>query len=542
MNIRKKLIKYNNVRGEFIKMLYIIIGIIVSLIIYVLVTENKLVESNNSVENAFLIMSVYLRKGWNLMSNLVKIKKKYVKYGIAFVLFTIISPNCCNAKTVSSFSNSNYGKYNYVIDNVSVFIIIVSLICVAISFIIWAKYGKDKKIEETLESYPPEGYNSAEIGFLYEGSASDKGVISLLIYLANKGYLQIEEIEENTLFSKSKDFRITKLKEYDGNNQYEKIFFKGLFKNGTAGTVNMEKAREIMQEAKSYGEKISFQNALELSTETGSVKKFITATNLYNSFYETLDRIKSNLNSEENIYKIFETTINEKGKLFVLMMIVIFTLITLRPIMEYSKDGSNALVIAVFSLIMFTAAFIILFSRDLVMYVNGKRLTTKRQKIFASILLLMIGLMGWLYAIFPCLLQNMAYLITYFIGIACIGVVLMFLIIMPKRTTYGNEILEKIKGFRSFLETAEKPQLENLIIQNPEYFYNMLPYAYALGIFDVWINKFENISLEAPHWYKYQNNFSVYTFGTFMKSTMNEVSLAMTSDLLSSIDDENLKE
>ena len=51
----------------------------------------------------------------------------------------------------------------------------------------------------------------------------------------------------------------------------------------------------------------------------------------------------------------------------------------------------------------------------------------------------------------------------------------------------------------------------------------MLPYAYALGVFDVWINKFENISLEAPHWYKYQNNFSVYTFGTFMKSTMNEV-------------------
>lgn len=34
---------------------------------------------------------------------------------------------------------------NSIIDNVSVFIIIVSLICVAISFIIWAKYGKDKK-------------------------------------------------------------------------------------------------------------------------------------------------------------------------------------------------------------------------------------------------------------------------------------------------------------------------------------------------------------------------------------------------------------
>ena len=39
-----------------------------------------------------------------------------------------------------------------------------------------------------------------------------------------------------------------------------------------------------------------------------------------------------------------------------------------------------------------------------------------------------------------------------------------------------------------------------------------------------------------------KKNFSVYTFGTFIKSTMNEISLAMASDLLSSIDDENLNE
>lgn len=42
--------------------------------------------------------------------------------------------------------------------------------------------------------------------------------------------------------------------------------------------------------------------------------------------------------------------------------------------------------------------------------------------------------------------------------------------IMPKRTKYGNELFGKVKGFKRFLETAEKPQLEGLVEQNPEYF------------------------------------------------------------------------
>jgi len=111
------------------------------------------------------------------------------------------------------------------IDKFSVFVIAVCLACVFIAFRLWAKYGKDEQVIETVEFYPPEGYNSAEVGFLYEGTASDKSIISLLIYLTNKGYLQIEETEEKTLFSKSEGFRITKLKEYDGNNECEKIFF-----------------------------------------------------------------------------------------------------------------------------------------------------------------------------------------------------------------------------------------------------------------------------------------------------------------------------
>ncbi len=423
------------------------------------------------------------------------------------------------------------------LDSFSIFVIIVSLACVFIAYRLWAKYGKDEQVIETVEFYPPEGYNSAEIGFLYEGSASNESIISLLIYLANKGYLKIEETEEKMLFSKSKGFRITKLKEYDGNNECEKIFFNGLFKGGITGTLNMTKAKEIMQEAKAYGEKISFQDALELSMETGATKQSVTATDLYNSFYTTLNRIKTNLNSKENKHKIFESAASGKGKWLILMIIAIFILITVKPILEYGEGGIAMLPFAlIFPGIGFTVLFTMVFGKtNSTVYVNGRPSKSPvAPKIFGLVWGGMFGGMPWAFIVLPCLLQNTFHLLTYFIGIVCIAALVIFRNIMPKRTPYGNEMLGKIKGFRRFLKLAEKPQLESLVMQNPEYFYNILPYTYALGVSDVWINQFESIAIEAPHWYDSHDHFSVHTFGAFMSSTMSSASTAMSSSPSSS--------
>ena len=38
----------------------------------------------------------------------------------------------------------------------------------------WIKFGKDERVIETVEFYPPKGFNSAEIGFLYKGKAEAK--------------------------------------------------------------------------------------------------------------------------------------------------------------------------------------------------------------------------------------------------------------------------------------------------------------------------------------------------------------------------------
>lgn len=226
------------------------------------------------------------------------------------------------------------------IDMFSIFVIILCVIFILIADKLWAKYGKDEQVVETVEFYPPEGYNSAEVGFLYNGSADTKGIISLLIYLANQGYLKIEETEEKGLFSKSKGFRITKIKDYTGNNECERIFFDGLFKGSRARTINMSRAKEIMQEAKEQGEKISFQDALEMSADNYDNKNSVTASDLYDNFYTTLNRIKSKMNSKENKNKIFESSASGKGKYLILMIIAIFILITVKPVIEYGEAGT----------------------------------------------------------------------------------------------------------------------------------------------------------------------------------------------------------
>ena len=71
-----------------------------------------------------------------------------------------------------------------------------------VSIILWYLFGKDDIVIDTVEFYPPEGFNSLEIGYLYKGKAETKDVTSLLIYLANKGYLKIEETREKGLNKK----------------------------------------------------------------------------------------------------------------------------------------------------------------------------------------------------------------------------------------------------------------------------------------------------------------------------------------------------
>ena len=154
------------------------------------------------------------------------------------------------------------------IDIYSIMIMAISIMFVLITFYLWLKYGKEDNDMEVIEEfYPPKECNSLETGYIYKRYIDKKDVVSLLIYLANKGYLKIEQTTDQGIFKKSKGFRIIKIKEYEGNNEIEKIFLEELFFHSDNSVTGLQL-------------KDNFEKATE------KVKKIISDNNWYIKDYE----------------------------------------------------------------------------------------------------------------------------------------------------------------------------------------------------------------------------------------------------------------
>ncbi len=379
--------------------------------------------------------------------------------------------------------------------------IIVSLLFLLISCFLWYKFGKDDKVIETVEFYPPEGLNSLDVGFLYKGYINNKDIISLLIYLASKGYIKIIE-EKKSQFFRYNDFKIIRLKKYDGNDVNEKIFFNKLF-----------------------------------LTDDG----YLNETTLFNLCYSyvTADEILTNINSKEYKNKFYENKAANK-KIFIISMIIIaYLLITISPLLIFDQS------VLIFPAIFTTGIILIhLFRSDFeknykFTLENGdtfKIPTKSKTRILRIILDLIFGGIFWTILILPSLLQDISYLTAYIICLVCILGMFICLKFIPKRTKYGNEMFGKIKDFKKFIETAEKDKLEALVEEYPTYFYDILPYTYVLCISDKWIKKFESIPIIPSSWYDGIGDFDIDSFSSFINDSMSSVESSISSIYSSSSD------
>ena len=110
------------------------------------------------------------------------------------------------------------------------------------------------------------------------------------------------------------------------------------------------------------------------------------------------------------------------------------------------------------------------------------------------------------------------------LGIVCFGSLLIAefsTVMMEKRTKQSAELLGKLLGLRQFIETAELDRLHLLVDENPSYFYDVLPYAYVMGLTDKWAKNFEKIRIVQPDWY-YGNTgdelFNAWMFSSMMRN------------------------
>ena len=355
----------------------------------------------------------------------------------------------------------------------SIVIPMVSITLAIIGYVLWKKYGDDKEVVEPVEFYSPDGYNSAELGYIYKNLVDNKDIVSLLIYLANKGYLTIEE--------KGKaNFILTKVKDYDGINEIERIFLDGLFEK-----------------------KISVE------------KK-----DLENSFYKTINSISLHLPKVKE--KVYEKS--WKVRLIIGTLIFINCILSLGYFLLKEE-------MAYFTTSIFVIIFIIVISTILSLSVTKAKKGYKKL-VFITSLILLVPTIVSIFLFF--IVTEPKYLLVFTVSNLATLILINSFIYASKRTAYGDELIGRIRGFRNFLEVAEKEKLEMLVEEDPTYFYNILPFTYIFGLSDKWIKKFEGIALEQPEWYNTNTTstvavFNVNRFNTFVNKTMTTATTAMTS-------------
>ena len=380
------------------------------------------------------------------------------------------------------------GSWNYGL--ISFIVCLIVFIITIFNFRRWKKYGKDfPKRVETVEFYPPENYSSAEIGYIYNKQESKKLTISLIIQLASKGYIKIDEIKDKkkqiqitNLISKPKEvlsyddlvpkrvIEVKKLKEIDKNvlEKKEQTMMKYLFKNGDEKSLknNLEKFLEVKDSLINKG----FIKIISDNEETR---------------YDELNKRKEEYEVSQKQYEIDKVNYNNKmGSMAVLT--------NLEKMVYDRLFESNDVVILSEHRTFYKSfdeveKYLIDHLKDLI---DDKEATKKMYKsIFAVIISLILSLLSF-YKI-----QDMdpSWSLIYFLSFACVAINIYFTIIMRRKTQYGEEIIAKVKGFKNFLETAEKEKLEELVSEKPSYFYDILPYTYVLNISKKWIKKFEDI-------------------------------------------------
>lgn len=329
------------------------------------------------------------------------------------------------------------------------------LLLTLFSYFTWYVYGHDDHVTAVVTFDAPKEINSAEAEQVNTEKVSEKGLISLIVWLANKGYLNIMTVGKN--------FTLTKLKDYDGDNTIELGLMTLLFE------------------------------------ESDSVRS--TELKESSSFYEGWNKLIDDANKNKVRQKFYEKSSLQLWRRFLMFLCVAGNFaLTLFAMFNY-RISSDSFSVAISMLSVGCILSSIFYKSDWFTKIVG-----------FMILLCGVGVMLYMYIQInrP---DNMSQMV---IGVFCTIISMVCLWQMPKPNTLGKEYRGKLFGLKNFIRFAEKPRLEALVEQNPEYFYNILPYAYIMGISDKWIKKFEGIAVKPPEW-AVDSHFKINNFNNFTR-------------------------
>lgn len=326
-------------------------------------------------------------------------------------------------------------------------------------------FGRDKRIIPSVQFHPPQGLDSAAVGYIVDGNVSDTDAMSLLLFWADQGYIRIRE-------TKSKTLALTKMKELpEDAPKYARTFFDGIF-----GKYAPNIGDEVLVSKLKYKMAATFTTVKAEVADCYSHQVYTKASRCARAAAMILTCVPVFILSGFLFCFTFTNML-----VFLLPVLYLIGVILFARTVDfwYSKAKNPRLVLGSVSVAMSVTS------------------------VLAFVFVYGIGMLrGTILNLFPGILSAAL--------VSCAGMILTGF--MKKRTEQCVEWMGYLAGLRDFIETAELERMKVIAEQSPHLFYHILPFAYVFGLTDLLLDKMRDLSLPAPDWYETRSSSPYFDY------------------------------
>ena len=348
------------------------------------------------------------------------------------------------AVTVYKELEQGYFKYErgYIFD---IAILAIFLLVILMAVVLFFRKRRKSPIVEVVEFKAPEDITSAEAGLINDGKLTGDDLSSLIVYWASKGFVKIKQEDGHV-----KIIKTAKSEDLEGKmKEHEKILFDDMFR----GDIQFVDSKN-----------------LNLSQETG---------------------LKCKKSVENETKNCFDTKADRSYVVLLILTPIMFGLLAIKNIFQSVFTGVFLTLQILFTIMMIVGICLL---PNLYKYKDK----CKKKKF---VLLLVLDLILIFAPMIAQMILSEAFVDAFGARFYISAIAIVLVCIYPfleRYTERGRDILGRIRGLKNFILVAEKDKLEMLVHDNPELFYEILPFAYVLGVSDVFMKKFEDVEIVQP--------------------------------------------
>lgn len=353
-----------------------------------------------------------------------------------------------NGLTCYGYLGDGYFQRTNHINQKYQFIWVLYVINFIIISVLFFTFGRSKALEETREYVTSCDLDSAAAGYIWKGTSSVQSILSLTYYLADLGYLKIEEKGDK----EDKKIELIKLRDLPWNApRYQKILFYGLFEGN---------------------------------------RQRVIISSLKNKFYKVLENARCQMEREYD-----QRMFTKQSKMADLYARICSCLTIFGFNLFYSRYSSSAI------WVLFIIAYIVKIFHSYRGETNNY-VKTGIQKFMTTIenlfLITMYAVYVYDYAL--SLQKGMVYdhVLSWFLVLISSVIEIYYAKNILRRTDEGNRWMEQLQRLNNFLNSKNMKKLNET---SEEEFYHILPYAMAFGEFEEYAEKLKELAVGVPDWY-----------------------------------------